>query len=92
MIERDDGSLFVMMRGKPIIKQTISKDGGKTWSQAQPSLLPNPNAGIAMTRLKNGRVVLVFNNTRNGRKEILRFPEFPSEMTIIRSFDRHVHS
>jgi len=77
VIERKDGSLFVMMRHKPIIMQTISKDGGKTWSQAVPSVLPNPNAAIAMTRLKNGHVVLVFNNTQSGR----------SPLNIARSLD-----
>jgi len=77
VIERKDGSLFVMMRGKPIIKQTISKDGGKTWSKAVPSKLPNPNAGIAMTKLKNGHVILVFNNTSKGR----------SPLNIARSLD-----
>ncbi|MHC4171419.1 MAG: exo-alpha-sialidase [Planctomycetota bacterium] len=77
VIERDDSSLFVMMRGKPIIKQTLSEDGGKSWSEAGLSVLPNPNAGIAMTKLKNGHVVLVFNNTNEGR----------SPLNIARSLD-----
>jgi predicted neuraminidase/peroxiredoxin len=77
VIERDDGSLFVVMRGKPIIKQTISKDGGKTWSQAEESVLPNPNAGIALCKLKNGHVVLIFNNTNKDR----------SPLNIVRSLD-----
>jgi len=77
VIERKDGSLFVLMRGKPIIKQTLSKDGGKSWSEAELSVLPNPNAGIAMTRLKSGHVVLVFNNTSKGR----------SPLNIVRSLD-----
>lgn len=77
VIGRDDGSLFVMMRGKPIIKQTVSKDGGKTWSEAEESVLPNPNAGIAMCKLKNGHVLLIFNNTKKGR----------SPLNLVRSLD-----
>lgn len=77
VIERDDSSLFIMMRCKPIIKQTISENGGKSWSEAGLSVLPNPNAGIAMTKLKNGHVVLVFNNTNEGR----------SPLNIARSLD-----
>jgi predicted neuraminidase len=70
VIERDDGSLFVMMRGRPIIKQTVSKDGGKSWRPAEQSVLPNPNAGIAMTKLRNGHIVLIFNNTNKGRSPL----------------------
>jgi predicted neuraminidase len=58
------------MRGKPIIKQTVSKDGGRTWSPAEPSVLPNPNAGITMTKLNNGHIVLIFNNTNKGRSPL----------------------
>jgi len=67
VIERKDGALFVMLRGKPIIKQTISNDGGKSWSEAENSILPNPNSGIALTKLSNGNIVLIFNNSSKDR-------------------------
>jgi len=67
VIERSDGSLFVMMRKRPRIMQSQSHDGGRTWSEPQRSDLNNPDAGIAMARLRNGHVVLVFNDSATGR-------------------------
>jgi predicted neuraminidase len=44
-----------------------SMDAGKTWTQARFIDLPNPNSGIDAVRLKDGRIVLVFNNSYNTR-------------------------
>jgi predicted neuraminidase len=44
-----------------------SYDSGKSWTEALPTELPNPNSGIDAVRLKDGRVVLVYNNTTIGR-------------------------
>lgn len=44
-----------------------SMDDGVSWSQARPIDLPNPNAGIDAVRLKDGRIVLIFNNSYNRR-------------------------
>lgn len=44
-----------------------SIDDGKTWTQAQFIDLPNPNSGIDAVRLKDGRIVLIFNNSYNTR-------------------------
>lgn len=70
MIEREDGTLFVMMRHRPRIAQSESNDGGRTWTPAQPSALRNPDAGIAMTRLANGHVVIVFNDSSVARSPL----------------------
>jgi predicted neuraminidase len=43
-------------------------DGGKTWTDARTlEGLPNPNSGIDIVRLKDGRFVLLYNNTPTGR-------------------------
>ena len=44
-----------------------STDAGLTWSPAHPLDLPNPNSGIDAITLKDGRTVLVYNNTNAGR-------------------------
>lgn len=54
-------------RGKGFIAQSWSQDGGKTWSEMTLLSLPNPNSGIDAVTLKDGRQLLVFNNTPKGR-------------------------
>ena len=44
-----------------------SYDDGKTWTQAHFLPLPNPNSGIDAVRLRDGRIVLIFNNSTNAR-------------------------
>ena len=44
-----------------------SRDGGITWSDAHPIDVPNPNSGIDVVRLKDGRLVMVYNHTTTGR-------------------------
>lgn len=44
-----------------------SMDAGKTWTQARPLDLPNPNSGLDAVQLKDGRVVIVYNHTASGR-------------------------
>jgi predicted neuraminidase len=49
------------------IAQTWSQDGGRTWSEMTATTLPNPNSGIDAVTLRDGRQLLVFNNTPKGR-------------------------
>lgn len=44
-----------------------SFDAGKSWTQPRFLALPNPNSGIDAVRLKDGRIVLIFNNSTNAR-------------------------
>jgi predicted neuraminidase len=44
-----------------------SRDDGIHWSQARPIDLPNPNSGLDALRLRDGRILLVYNHTNVGR-------------------------
>jgi len=44
-----------------------SPDSGVTWTQAHYIELPSNNSGIDAVRLKDGRIVMIFNNTTVGR-------------------------
>jgi predicted neuraminidase len=71
--KRSDGSLFAMFRSRwaDWIYMSRSLDNGRTWSAPVPTTLPNNNASIQFTRLKNGHLVLVFNN-RNAASDTVR--------------------
>jgi len=66
-IERDGGSLLAYLRVRPNIVASESQDAGKTWTTPKPTQWKNPDAGISMRRLKNGHILLVFNNQDNAR-------------------------
>jgi predicted neuraminidase len=52
------------------ITYSDSKDGGKTWSSAKITNLPNPNSGIDAVTLKDGRIALIYNHTGKGRSPL----------------------
>jgi predicted neuraminidase len=44
-----------------------SYDDGASWTQGRPLEVPNPNSGLDAVSLRDGRVVLIYNNTTSGR-------------------------
>jgi predicted neuraminidase len=70
VISLGDGKLRLYARSTSQIGRICiadSSDNGVTWTQARPIAVPNPNSGIDAVRLKDGRIVLVYNNTTTGR-------------------------
>jgi len=47
--------------------ETWSRDGGHSWSALTLTDLPNPNSGTDAVTLKDGRQVIVYNHTTQGR-------------------------
>lgn len=65
-----------------------SMDDGKTWTQAHFIDLPNPNSGIDAVRLKDGRIVLIFNNSYNKRTPLnLAVSEDGEHFHIVRTLE-----
>lgn len=50
--------------------QTWSDDEGRTWSPIALTVLPNPNSGIDATTLRDGRHLIVYNHTTQGRSPL----------------------
>jgi predicted neuraminidase len=44
-----------------------SSDDGVTWRPPRLLDLPNPNSGIDAVRLRDGRIVMIYNDTAHGR-------------------------
>ncbi len=62
LIERKDGTLWVLARTSYGIGESISNDQGKTWSPGKPSGIPHVSARFFIRRLKSGNLLLVRHN------------------------------
>lgn len=62
IIERRDGSLWMLLRTKSGIAESVSKDSGVTWTPAKPSLIPHVNSRFFIRRLQSGNLILVRHN------------------------------
>jgi predicted neuraminidase len=50
--------------------ETWSSDGGRTWAALALTSLPNPNSGIDAVTLRDGRHLIVYNHTPQGRSPL----------------------
>ena len=62
IVERKDGNLWTLVRTRYGIGESISTDGGKTWSAGEASEIPHINARFFIRRLKSGNLLLVRHN------------------------------
>ncbi len=63
-----DGTIQVLCRTQEsVISTSQSKDGGKTWSKMEATNLPNPNSGIEVVTLQDGRHLLIYNHLGSGK-------------------------
>ncbi|MBT3290046.1 MAG: exo-alpha-sialidase [Victivallales bacterium] len=60
IVERQDGTLWMLGRTSKGIAETVSADAGHTWSEpTYPTGIRHPNARFHLRRLASGRILLV---------------------------------
>lgn len=74
LLMRKDGTIIAYCRnnGPPPMRilSSESKDGGKTWSIATACSLPNPGSSVDGIVLKDGRWLICYNDTEQGRHRL----------------------
>jgi hypothetical protein len=79
LVERKDGSLWLLVRTKYGIGESVSTDHGRTWSPGQPSAIPHVNSRFHIRRLKSGRLLLVRHDPPAGSTRRSHLKAFLSE-------------
>ena len=69
LIPRSGGGVRMFARARNIgsICYADSFDGGRSWTPARETELPNPNAGVDAVKLADGRAVMIYNHATKGR-------------------------
>lgn len=75
IVERKDNSLWTLVRTRYGIGESISTDGGKTWSEGKASDIPHVNARFFIRRLKSGKLLMVRHNPadKKSRRDLTAF-------------------
>lgn len=64
IVERRDGSLWMLARTRRGIMETVSTDRGSSWSEPVDSAIEHPVARFFVRRLRSGRLLLVKHGDR----------------------------
>ncbi|MCS7264240.1 MAG: exo-alpha-sialidase [Armatimonadetes bacterium] len=68
VVELSDGTLLAYCRSNAKrIFRLVSKDKGKSWTEPEPTFLPNPNSAVDIAKLPDGSLVLAFNDSVDNR-------------------------
>lgn len=70
LVERNDGSWWVLVRTTFGIGESLSRDGGKSWLPGRDSWIRGPYARFFIRRLKSGRLLLVNHYEFTGRSHM----------------------
>ena len=76
IVERKDGSLWLLARTKYGIGESVSTDRGSTWPDLKPSAIAHPSARFFVRRLSSGNLLLVKHGAidqRTGRSHLTAF-------------------
>ena len=68
ILQHKGGKLQVLCRTKEsVIVSSFSEDQGKTWSKLKALDMPNPNSGIEVVTLNDGRFLMIYNHLGSGK-------------------------
>ena len=76
VVERTDGTLWMLTRTQYGIGEATSSDGGATWTGTTASAIKNPNSRFFIGRLRSGCLLLVKNgpvNVKTARTQIMAY-------------------
>jgi predicted neuraminidase len=62
-IERRDGSLWMLIRDRSGMAESVSADGGQTWTAPKPAKIPHAVSRFFIRRLRSGNLLLVKHNS-----------------------------
>ncbi len=69
-VERLDGSLWMLVRTRYGIGQSVSTDGGVTWTPGSPTEIACPDSRFCVRRLASGRLLMVNHHKFTGRSHL----------------------
>jgi predicted neuraminidase len=67
IVERNDHSLWMLVRAEYGIGESLSTDRGQSWTPGVRSALPHVNSRFFVRRLRSGRLLLVTHNPPDGK-------------------------
>jgi predicted neuraminidase len=70
LVEFSDGSMSAFFRSSKRIRRSDSSDGGVTWSELAMTELPHPGAGIEAIMLRNGHLLMIYNDREDARDRL----------------------
>lgn len=85
VVEREDGSLWMLVRCSDGIGESVSTDGGVTWSPGQFSGIPGPSSRFHIRRLPSGKLLLITHHFQG--EKATRDPQARSHLTAYLSGD-----
>lgn len=59
IVQRLDGTLWMLVRGVAGVVEAVSLDGGRNWTASSKTVVPGPNSRFFIRRLRSGRLLLV---------------------------------
>lgn len=70
IVERKNGELYMLLRTKDNLYESVSEDGGQTWSAARDSGIRSPSSRFYLGKLRSGNWILVTHDAFVGRNNL----------------------